>query len=81
MQPSNQIVLVVGSEEKYVRKDAGSQEGSGYPQEGKAGLHMLRTPAWGSPSKLDYRSQFIREATEPVALFEAHTANVGHSSV
>lgn len=74
-------MLLVGSEEKYIRKDAGSQEGSGYPQEGKAGLHMLRTPAWGSPSKLDYRSQFIREATEPVALFEAHTANVGHSSV
>ena len=46
-------MLVVGSEEKYIKKDAGSQEGSGYPQEGKAGLHMLRTPAWGSPSKLD----------------------------
>ena len=63
---------------------AGSKEGSACPQEGETGLHMLRAPFWGSPSKLDYgllRSQFIREATDPMALFEAHTENVGLGSL
>lgn len=62
---------------------SGSQDGSGCLQADGARLLMLRSMAWGSPAKLDYvlfRIQFIREAINPLTLFEAHPENVSHDS-